>query len=152
MKTKILKSAFKKIFTYFSDEEYKNRMIKNSIKRKDYFLKNYLFINNIKTKIKIIWLNNEQMVNDHLIMLTDLDYNLCYFINRQWFFNSFEFRMSFDVIVVDLAWNIVDLYQGFPINSQTSKFNKLSHIFVMAPNSINTLSLKIGDNICVMER
>lgn len=137
----------------FEPKDYlKSKMIKNSIKRKSYYLKKYLHINNIETKIKIIWLKTPQMINDHLIRLNDLDYNLCYFINKQTDFNSYEFQIPFDVVIVNLFWEIVKIYPNFKPNSEIEHLNKLHHIFILAANSANALSLKLNDIICTMKK
>lgn len=130
----------------------KLKMIKNSIKRKSYYLKNHLHINNIETKIKIIWLKTPQMINDNLVKLNDLDYNLCYFINRQTNFNSYEFQIPFDIVIVNLFWEVVKMYPNFKPNNEIEELSKTHHIFVLATNSINALSLKVNDRICTMKK
>ena len=96
------KIFFKKIKDYYSYENLKNHMIKNSIRRKSIFLKRYLFINNEESKIKIIWLKNDQMINDYLVKTKELDNYICFFINKQLSFNSFEFQTNYDLVITNL--------------------------------------------------
>lgn len=150
------KNKFKQLLREFleplSIQGYKKKLLQNSVKRKNNYLKHNLHINNIESKIKIFWLKNEQMINDQLVMLKELDYYLCYFINRQFTFNSLEFKMSFDLVIVDLSWNVQYLHPNFLPNQVLNPLDKLHHIFILAPNSIKALNIQLGDTVCVVQK
>lgn len=145
------KIFFKKIINYYSYENLKNHMIKNSIRRKSIFLKRYLFINNEESKIKIIWLKNHQMINDYLVKTKELDNYICFFINKQLSFDSFEFQTNYDLVITNLFWEIIALHPNFEINKQLGPFNQNCHLFLLAKNAIKSLSLKINDTISTTE-
>lgn len=133
---------------WINKENYKNAFIRNSIKRRQKFLKHNLYINNVESKVRVIWLKNQQMINDHLIMLKELDYYTCYFLNKQIEFDSFEFKISFDIVIVDFSWKVKYLYPNFTPNQQLNKFDKYHHIFVFSANSIIALNIKLDDIVC----
>lgn len=120
----------------------------HSGKRKQEFLRHNLYINDVETKVKIIWLKNQQMVNDHLIMLKELDYYTCYFINKQIKFDSLEFKIPFDIVIVDFNWKVKYLYPNYLPNQEMQPFEKYHHIFVFSANSIIALNINIGDTVC----
>lgn len=148
----LLNNFFKRIFFFLSKDGYRNYIIKNSVKRRQEFLKHHLYINNIESKIKIIWLKNQQMINDHLIMLKELDYYICYFINKQIKFDSLEFKISFDVVIVDFNWKVKYLYPNYKPNQELKPFEKYHHIFVFSNNSIIALNININDTICPIQK
>lgn len=147
-----IKSFFYKLSTLFSVENYKRNILRNHFSRKTHYLKHCLTINNLETKIRIFWLQNEQMINDQLVMLKELDYYTCYFINKKFTFNSLEFKIAFDLVMVDLNWNVKKLYPNFLPNQILPIFDKLHHIFVLSVNSIKALNIQPGDTVCVMSR
>ena len=92
------------------------------------------------------------MINDQLVMLKELDYYTCYFINKKFTFNSLEFKIAFDLVMVDLNWNVKKLDPHFLPNQILPIFDKLHHIFVLSVNSIKALNIQLGDTVCVMSR
>lgn len=142
---------WRKIIANYSVENLKNQMICNSIKRKSIFLKRNLYINNIETKIKIIWLKNDQMINDYLVKTKELDCYTCYFVNKQIGFDSFQFQTNYDLVITNLTWEIIELHPNFKINTKLPMFNRNCHLFLLSKNSINVLSLKLSDTISTIQ-
>ena len=149
---------FKKIKTFFvqnqklAKQEYKNKLIRNSIARKSKHLKHNLYIDNVETVLKVQWLKNDQLVCDYLSTAIELDYNYCYLINCAYSFNTIGYQIEIDVVVVDLNWNVIHLYKSLPPNTKNISFDKVGHIFVFAKNSIDVLEIKEDSQIRPMPK
>ena len=128
----------------FQNNKPRNWMI-NSIKRKSIYLKNNLYINNVLSKLKIIWLKNNNNINDYLAPLFDIKYNECFFINCVRSFSNYNFNSKFDLVIVDLSWQIKQIIKNCKPNTIDLNFEKISHIFVLPLNSVSILSIKKGD-------
>ena len=123
--------------------EFKSKMIKNSIARKSKFLKHNLFINNSETSLKIQWLKNSQQVCDYLSTANELDYKNCYLISCQYSFNTIDFQIPMDIAIVDLNWNVIQIYKSLLPNKNID-FKKVGHVFVFAKNSLDVLEITEG--------
>lgn len=128
----------------FQKNKPKNWII-NSVKRKSIYLKNNLYINNVPSKLKIIWLKNNNSINEYLAPLFDIKYNECFFINCVISFNNYNFNSKFDLVILDLSWQIKHVIKNCKPNTIDLNFEKTSHIFVLPLNSVQILDIKKGD-------
>lgn len=128
----------------FQKNKPKNWII-NSVKRKSIYLKNNLYINNVPSKLKIIWLKNNNSINEYLAPLFDIKYNECFFINCVISFNNYNFNSKFDLVILDLSWQIKHVIKNCKPNTIDLNFEKTSHIFVLPLNSVQILNIKKGD-------
>ena len=128
----------------FQKNKPKNWII-NSVKRKSIYLKNNLYINNVPSKLKIIWLKNNNSINEYLSPLFDIKYNECFFINCVISFNNYNFNSKFDLVILDLSWQIKHVIKNCKPNTIDLNFEKTSHIFVLPLNSVQILDIKKGD-------
>lgn len=128
----------------FQKNKPKNWII-NSVKRKSIYLKNNLYINNVPSKLKIIWLKNNNSINEYLAPLFDIKYNECFFINCVISFNNYNFNSKFDLVILDLSWQIKHIIKNCKPNTIDLNFEKTSHIFVLPLNSVQILDIKKGD-------
>lgn len=128
----------------FQKNKPKNWII-NSVKRKSIYLKNNLYINNVPSELKIIWLKNNNSINEYLAPLFDIKYNECFFINCVISFNNYNFNSKFDLVILDLSWQIKHVIKNCKPNTIDLNFEKTSHIFVLPLNSVQILDIKKGD-------
>lgn len=128
----------------FQKNKPKNWII-NSVKRKSIYLKNNLYINNVPSKLKIIWLKNNNSINEYLAPLFDIKYNECFFINCVISFNNYNFNSKFDLVILDLSWQVKHIIKNCKPNTIDLNFEKTSHIFVLPLNSVQILDIKKGD-------
>lgn len=128
----------------FQKNKPKNWII-NSVKRKSIYLKNNLYINNVPSQLKIIWLKNNNSINEYLAPLFDIKYNECFFINCVISFNNYNFNSKFDLVILDLSWQIKHIIKNCKPNTIDLNFEKTSHIFVLPLNSVQILDIKKGD-------
>lgn len=129
---------------------FKQKMIRSSMARRTQFLNHHLYVNNEETKLKIQRLRTDQEICDQLATLQELDYDHCYLICRLNRFNTIGFQIRFDLVVVDLKWEVTEIYESVNINEKGWEFKKPGHLFVMAVNTVQFLNLQVGDCVCPM--
>lgn len=136
---------------FFSKERFIKKILLNAYKRKSMLLKKKVFFNNIESQISVFWLRNNTDVINNLTNCYEIDYHMCFFINLVTQFNTFNHKIKFDIVIVNLNWNVTEIYESFPLN-QRLDFVNVSHIFLFAPGTIKNFSIKLKNKVSVIGR
>lgn len=130
----------------------KRQWIINSVKRRSNILKHNLYINNIETKLKIIWLKSKNDIDTILAPINKFNYEYSYFINAVLSYDNFNYNYSYDIVVLNLMWEVTNTFKNASPNSISLNFEHLSHIIVLPVNGIEQLSINIGDYVRPMPK
>ncbi|MDE7222087.1 MAG: hypothetical protein K2N40_02365, partial [Ureaplasma sp.] len=76
-------------------------------------------------------------------------YHLCFLINLQINWSSFNLKSKFDLVIVGLNWIVQKTYYSFPTN-KIIEFDKVCHVFLLTPGTIENYDIKIGNRFCPM--
>ncbi len=141
-----------KFWDKFNKKNQKKQWIINSIKRKSNVLKHNLFVDNNESKLKVIWLKNDNDIATILAPLNNFNYQYSYLINAVLEFNNINFNYEYDIVVLDLWWKVKELYNNVKPNSLKLKFNEVSHVIVLPINGISQLLIKINGFVRPMQK
>lgn len=133
-----------KIIDKFKIENQKKRWMINAAKRKSNFIKKNLYVNDQITNLRVGWLRSQDDIDNYLAPKNEFDYNVCYLINSIITFNNLNFNNTFDFVIVNLWWEVTNLFPNCKPGKLNIKLDHVSHVIILPENGINQLNVKIN--------
>lgn len=132
--------------------EFGLKMMRNSMSRQNNQKAKKLYHNHHLLDVKVKWLRSELEIQENLTCCLELDYKQCFLITNKCQFNTLNYLIDLDVVIVDLSWKVTHTYKSMAPNTQLQQLDRVSHIFVLTKNSVNVLNIQIGDIMQPMSR
>ncbi|WP_027123993.1 hypothetical protein [Mycoplasmoides pirum] len=130
-------------FTNKKDKKFLKKIIANSIIRKGAYKNRKLIINFQISKINVGKIKNFNELLEHCGLANEYKENQCFVILSNKLDNTYNFKLTYAMIFCSINWKVLDIEIVEP-NSKIKQNKEIEYVFIMPPNMIKYLDIKIG--------